>query len=778
MDQNAVINLITCPITHEPMTDPVSGSDGQTYERSAIIKCLNLKAESPITRQPMTISELTVNYSIKTLCDKYHNGDFGTPNRNQPIVSQLDLTLDHQISLSTSNEFGMIEFKIKDNNEDNNGNQLVGSDLVLVLDHSGSTNHAVEAQDSEGKKIENGYSILDILKHASKMIVKTLNKDLINRICLIIYDHQVTQLTELLVPTDVNMTTLFTKIESIKPGGQTNLWGGLETAISVLDNREDKTRNGAIMVLTDGLPNIRPARGEVETLKKLRRKKNFTSPIYTFGFGYNLEKDLLYDLSKNGNGGNGHIPDGGLVASVFANFTATILTTVSLNLQLHIKCNEGDIPDNFIIGDYNNFYDSEQCNYTFDIGTIQLQQNRHLIFRNIDKISDLEFRYTYKIGGASLKCEPFKIVTDNLSSVNNNILLNSQFNRCFMVECIRQMINFRKCGEKEKAILLTDTLYQRLVESNCNDKLTKGLIENLIGSASTSGQIKLAIENDFYYNRWGEFYLDQLSRSLNQEMKPNFKDSATCFGGELFDDIVDYASDIFDSLPPPTPSLIDKINQPNNNYRPNYSSSGSSSIQPSTPQPPRMNVYNDPRGGCFDSNSLIKLYDGNFKTLKDLKRGDVVLTFDKEGKETSTSVVCKLERILTNRERELVILPTGLKVTPFHPIRQNSQSNWFFPINQYNSEVIPCESIITLVVKDHHIVIIDGYQCIMLGHNFTEGILKHAYLGTQEVINDMKKMPGWLNGHIILQDNYIEKDQNNMISKIIYTPLLNNIIKV
>lgn len=774
MDQDEVINLITCPITQEPMVDPVSGSDGQTYERNAIIRSLNLKAESPITRQPMTISELTVNYSIKALCDKYHNGDFGTlPNPIQPKVSQLNLSLDHQISLSTSNEFGMIEFKI----EDNNGNQLVGSDLVLVLDHSGSTNQAVEAQDSEGNKIENGYSILDILKHASKMIVKTLNKDLVNRICLIIYDHQVTQLTELLVPTDVNMTTLFTKIESIKPGGQTNLWGGLETAISVLDNREDKTRNGAIMVLTDGQPNIRPARGEIETLKKLRRMKNFTSPIYTFGFGFSLEKDLLYELAKNANGGNGHIPDGGLVASVFANFTSTILTTVALNLQLHIKCNEGDLIDDFIVGDYNSFYDSDSGCYIFDFGTVQQQQNRHIIFKIIDKLPDLEFSYTYKIGGNSLKSEPFKIVTDNFTVNNNDTLLNSQLNRSFMVECIRKMINFRKCGEKEKAISLIDTLHKRLVESNCNDKLTKGLIENLIGSSSTSGQIKLAIENDSYYNRWGEFYLDQLSRSLNQEMKPNFKDSATCFGGEQFDDMVDYASDIFDSLPPPTPSLINKINYSNNSYNQNYSSLSASSI--STPTPPlRMNVYNDPGGGCFDSNSLIKLANGESKSLKDLKQGDIVLTFDKKGKETSTLVVCKLERFLTKKEREMVILPTGLKVTPFHPIRQNSQSNWFFPINQYKSEVIPCESIVTLVVEDYHIVLIDGYQCIMLGHGFTQGILKHPYLGTQMVINDMKKMPGWLNGHIILQDNYIEKDQNNMISRIIYTPIANNTISV
>ena len=34
---NAIIETITCPITHCIMKDPVQGSDGHTYERSAII---------------------------------------------------------------------------------------------------------------------------------------------------------------------------------------------------------------------------------------------------------------------------------------------------------------------------------------------------------------------------------------------------------------------------------------------------------------------------------------------------------------------------------------------------------------------------------------------------------------------------------------------------------------------------------------------------------------------------------------------------------------------
>ena len=41
MDMSAIIDSITCPITAVPMTDPVQGNDGHTYERSAILEWLN-----------------------------------------------------------------------------------------------------------------------------------------------------------------------------------------------------------------------------------------------------------------------------------------------------------------------------------------------------------------------------------------------------------------------------------------------------------------------------------------------------------------------------------------------------------------------------------------------------------------------------------------------------------------------------------------------------------------------------------------------------------------
>ena len=44
------------------------------------------------------------------------------------------------------------------------------------------------------------------------------------------------------------------------------------------------------------------------------------------------------------------------------------------------------------------------------------------------------------------------------------------------------------------------------------------MIKNLKGDGANEGQIKLAVSNIYYFKKWGEFYLDQLSRSLNQQI--------------------------------------------------------------------------------------------------------------------------------------------------------------------------------------------------------------------------------------------------------------------
>jgi hypothetical protein len=43
MNMSTIVDTLTCPITAEIMKDPVQGTDGQTYERSAILHALSIK---------------------------------------------------------------------------------------------------------------------------------------------------------------------------------------------------------------------------------------------------------------------------------------------------------------------------------------------------------------------------------------------------------------------------------------------------------------------------------------------------------------------------------------------------------------------------------------------------------------------------------------------------------------------------------------------------------------------------------------------------------------
>jgi len=68
----ALSELVVCPITHEPMVDPVSAADGQTYERVAIEEWLEKGAAqggmtSPLTGEPLKDRTLRPNFLARAL---------------------------------------------------------------------------------------------------------------------------------------------------------------------------------------------------------------------------------------------------------------------------------------------------------------------------------------------------------------------------------------------------------------------------------------------------------------------------------------------------------------------------------------------------------------------------------------------------------------------------------------------------------------------------------------------------------------------------------------
>jgi Mg-chelatase subunit ChlD len=768
LNNDAIIQTITCPITCCVMKDPVQGNDGNTYERSAIISALAIKQESPITREPMRVSDLKVNVALRFLCDKYHQTLASATTQYTQDPPSKPIILDHSIAKSDGKLLLTFNVNKESFPKDLSAGHL-SQDIVLVIDHSGSMRSQVEAKDRYGQNMENGLSIQDIVNHSAKTVVQTLDQH--SRICIIKFDNTIDIVTPLMYASETNKVQIMTSIDSIKPGGQTNIWGAIEKALQILDSREDKSRNSAILMLTDGIPNISPAQGEVETLKKLRKTKNFTNPIYTFGFGYNLQPTLLYNLAKYSNGGNAHIPDGNMIATVFCNFIATILCSVVMNLQLHItpKQNNSSSFNNLLVGDFAYNYDPINQKYIYDIGTVQYQQERNIVLNFEDKL-DFTYYYTYTIGGKLYTSTQHSVNADSIAHYVNNPALNSHIYRATSVEYIRKMINANRINNLLSTQASYDELVKLLEENNDahSQAFVDGLLKNIKGDFANIGQVKLAIDQK-YFRHWGEFYLDQLSRSLNQQIKPNFKDEGCMFGGEVFEALVDKSSDIFNSLEPPKPSLVVHNHAQQNSGNVFYR--GLSSL-PSAPI--SMASYNDPHGGCIDSYCKIAMFDGTSKLLKDVKKFDIVKSIDKNNKIVGAKVLCVLETLIESGYRDYVSV-NGILITPWHPIKYGlygKEETWCFPGELFSTYSYPSSSMITLVLEDHHVMFIGGLKCITLGHNFTNhSKLIHPYYGTNKVIETlMYYFPeDYAQGKISVKDTHINyKMSGNITESVVY----------
>ena len=109
----------------------------------------------------------------------------------------------------------------------------------------------------------------------------------------------------------------------------------------------------------------------------------------------------------------------------------------------------------------------------------------------------------------------------------------------------------------------------------------------------------------------------------------------------------------------------------------------------------------------------------------------------------------------------------SLYITSYHPVFIDN--SWKFPININKAILTQCDAVYSILLEEHHIVEINGIQCICLAHNMNNGILEHNYYGTNKIVDDMKIMPGWHEGRIILNGDCVIRDsETNLVSKLVY----------
>lgn len=733
-----------CPITHNIMCNPHIDNDGNTYEYNAILQWLENNNTSPITRNYLHYSHLKPNRSLLELIINFNSNNNNnissisnninniSNNNSSDISTENNFTVDdYAIKLSIDKYISDVDYSYFKLNININDNDLIPPiDIVAVIDVSGSMDASAKIQQN-GKSIDIGFTILDITKHALNTILESMKPT--DRISIITFSNEAQTICNLTYINDSNKEIIKSQINSLQTKGATNIWAGLNMGLEqYYKDNNNVNRVKSLLFLTDGIASshLSPPRGILETLQrklKIMSDSNLIIPnIYTFGFGNDLDTDLLVNIAKYGKGHFSYIPDSGFVGTIFIHSLAYINTLFcnTANIDLEFMC---DIfkQNVKILGykDINNI----------DLNTLHIGNNRHLIFKiltdDLKKCSDyLAFTLKYKTIQNENRIIQLSIDKNKEQNIDDNGLYYN-IKRLELIDAL----NFNNINELQNNLNIY--LNKENIPTDINDDLE---------------QLNMAA--NFYYNSWGINYIKSFQQAHFEERCNNFKDnSIQKYGGKLFYKIRDNIDDIFSKLPPPIPTN-NSLSFDIDNKRNNYTSAKSFS-----------NSFNCSNNGCFHEDSNILIDTIKFKKIKDIKKGDYVI--DMHG--NYNKVICVVKYSNTNNKTNLIELDSGTIITPFHPLLNNN--DWIFPytigkLKEYNTEYV-----YNLILDKGHTIIINSDICVTLGHNInTNFVVSHQYFGTNKVIQDLEKKLGYKDGLVyITSDSIIRSTDTGRVIKIV-----------
>ena len=478
-----------CPITHNVMTNPYIDNEGNTYEYDAICKWLQNNKSSPITRNYLDLSHLKPNRSLKDAIDAKTTKINSTYEKNRSSVYEKNIISSITGEKTTINDYNYFKLNIK---TIEGGSSYPPVDIVAVIDISGSMDSPALVE-QDGKSVDIGYTILDITKHALITIIESMKPN--DRISVVVFSNDARVLIPLTTSDNINRIL----ITNLRTEGATNIWAGLNIGLQQFTNTN---RIQSLLFLTDGLPSshLLPPQGILHCLKrKITNKIN----IYTFGFGYSLDTELLIDIAKISNGHFSFIPDSGFVGTIFIHALAHI-NTIAIN---NLKC-------------YYNTDNITCIGNNSDLTTVHYGQSRTLVFKTKEDNINIKIVYDDK---------ELSIDTFNKVQINDNLLYNIM--RLELVETLEQ-----KSKQSIDAYMFK--------YSHINNELMTDFKD----------QICLAIQEQ-YFSKWGKNYINSFKDAHSQERCNNFKDkSIQHYGGKLFQNMKDKIDDIYTNMPPPKPS--------------------------------------------------------------------------------------------------------------------------------------------------------------------------------------------------------------------------------
>ena len=691
-----------CPITLNIMKDPVIMSDGQTYEKSAIEKALSISPLSPLTKQPLSMKDAKPNYALKSLIENFLK--IGKIPEMPTNTAKIDKNSKPEIE-----SFKTEVIENPQNDKEVFVNMTITPKkiesrkpilLISLIDVSGSMLSSA-SNELKGNE-EANFTRLSLVKHSLKTVTSTLSND--DLMCLITFNSKAVMKLEATKTDEQGKKEIFTKIENMKASGSTNIWDALR--LGILVSQRYNNYSTCLMLFTDGEPNINPPMGIVPSLKEVISDiPNVDFTISTFAFGYQVDSKLMEEISKIGNGIYGYCPDCTMVGTIFVNFMSNILTTIESTIKIEVK------------------NQNQNFNKIFEIGGLYSGISRHQGFY-LDKNDFKNTEINLYLGKEKKK----SINGIDLTEKNDDIM--DQYFRFRLIKILEEIIESNN-KNNENSFQKVKLLFDEINKIEKKTEFMKNLLIDLIDDDANHGQVEKAIKEE-YYKKWGLNYLLSFLRFHIVEQCGNFKDQSLKFySNEDFEKMQKNGNKIFISLP-----------APENDY-----DKGSNISQTNFTQL-CYNAY----GGCFTGNAFVEMKKGNKKKVKDLRKGDILLN--------GAEVLCVVENKINKVEN--VVCINDVCFSLYHPIE--IKGKWVFPCQCFKVEKKFIDSWFNLVLKNKHEIELNGIKAITLGHNRTEGILKHPYFGTKKVIEALMKYDTYKKGYIHTSNLKVVR-KNNLIDE-------------
>lgn len=729
-----------CPISQDIMSDPVIDTDGISYDKQFIVNWIRSNggsARSPMnSNKQIKESDLIQNRGLKAQIELfkqqnlvYHVGQQNLQTQSAPNVAQQNLNIDIKIKQNNDNLF----FELFPTSQ----TIRTPVHIVCVVDISGSMFTGVSIKSSSGTNEDNGLSRLDIVKHAINTIVKTLDQN--DYITIITFSNQGNVIIEEKQTTTNNKQLILNEVKKFIPDGGTNLWDGIKCAIEVINKSQLTNHLNSIFLLTDGQPSVEPPRGHEYMIETSLKNLGPKCIINTFGFSYELNSLLLSNIAKIGNGFYSFIPDAGFVGTIFINALSNLLMTCASHCSITVK------------------YDDDTLEYlNLDLLKYELIRTE-VIKKTIDKnISTIEIKYINPITNQII------VNTFNIDNIEQTELTNSMMEIIVKNKFCKLLSLFNSSNDLQSNLLKLNEFITEvnLINTTHHTHLINGILQD------AQGQVTEGLSTKENFTKWGCHYFRSLEMAHSKQMCNNFKDPGVqCYSTPEFEIYRTLIDNIFGKIPPPKPSR-------NISHLHNFSSNTVNT----------MSSYNTADAGCFAGECSVVTLNG-LKKIKNILVGDFVSTGNKKKPFAKVKNVIRI--YLEKNPVSMTYFKTGLLLTKWHPVLIHATNNsidekicdddlfeWMFPanltINCVNSQIDImrnfCKNVFYMgdymydfILEDIHTIEVNGIACVTLGHNFVDDVVRHEYLGSDKVVDDINKLS--INGYVNITQKYFTRDE-------------------